>query len=236
MKITTTILLLLHFSTINSQICPNNLNGNQQNNSPVTLYIFNISNEVIGSTVCHQAGANMNCNLESLPPNTSYLSFYSAPLELGSCIYDTTGSLIGALPISLEFFKVEVFESCNKIKWKTLSEINNNYFTLEGSEDGIHWRVLFQVDGAGNSSPPKLYTYNDYKGFNTIYYKLTQYDLDGVSGESFVVTALNDSPKHLVCIYNLLGQKVDESYEGVKVYLYSDGTYKKKYNDKENKN
>jgi hypothetical protein len=39
-----------------------------------------------------------------------------------------------------------------KIDWQTASEMNNDYFTIERSTNGIDWQELTKIDGAGNSS------------------------------------------------------------------------------------
>lgn len=64
--------------------------------------------------------------------------------------------------------------------WSTSSEINNNYFVLLKSRDGLHFEEVGKVAGAGNSNTVLNYSFTDknpYRGIS--YYKLKQVDFDG---------------------------------------------------------
>jgi hypothetical protein len=66
------------------------------------------------------------------------------------------------------------------INWTTSSEINNNYFLVERSEDAATWEIVSKVSGAGYGNAILSYTTTDKltkKG--TYYYRLTQVDYDG---------------------------------------------------------
>jgi len=43
------------------------------------------------------------------------------------------------LPIELLFFNGYVNDGFNLLEWVTATELNNNYYTLERSNDGIEW-------------------------------------------------------------------------------------------------
>ncbi|WP_165851418.1 hypothetical protein [Brumimicrobium aurantiacum] len=47
------------------------------------------------------------------------------------------------------------------LEWSTLSDINNDYFTIERSKDGLTWKDVNQVKGAGNSISIIQYTSTD---------------------------------------------------------------------------
>jgi hypothetical protein len=87
------------------------------------------------------------------------------------------------LPITLTRF----YANCNgsdkvDLTWVTATEINNDYFTVERSEDGIIWEAFDMVQGAGNSSSQLTYKSTDYNPFSGItYYRLTQTDFNGTS-------------------------------------------------------
>ncbi|MEA1874874.1 MAG: LamG-like jellyroll fold domain-containing protein [Bacteroidota bacterium] len=84
------------------------------------------------------------------------------------------------LPIELLSFDVYSFESEVTIEWSTASETNNDYFTIQRSEDGQKWEDIAQVVGAGNSTTERYYEYTDYSPLNgTSYYRLKQTDFDG---------------------------------------------------------
>lgn len=95
----------------------------------------------------------------------------------------SNGASLGCatLPIKLFSFTGVNNNGFNLIKWTTVSESNNDYFTLERSVDGITWKEITILDGAGNSVKSKHYQYEDYTfESNAInYYRLKQTDFSG---------------------------------------------------------
>ncbi len=95
------------------------------------------------------------------------------------------------LPIDLISFSANAFEK-NKVQltWQTATEINNAYFTIQKSIDGNMWEDIAKVNGAGNSSQIKNYSFVDNTPYNGItYYRLTQVNFDGnfkISATKFV--------------------------------------------------
>ncbi|MFT7157082.1 MAG: hypothetical protein ACI8Q1_002097 [Parvicella sp.] len=85
------------------------------------------------------------------------------------------------LPIELTYFTATT--SQNKyvlLDWQTASEINNDYFTIERSKDGLEWKEVTQINGAGNSSQTLTYSTIDSNPFEEIsFYRLKQTDYDG---------------------------------------------------------
>lgn len=87
---------------------------------------------------------------------------------------------VSPLPVELISFKVELESNDAILTWITAQEINNDYFEVEYSNDGITFTVLGKVDGNGtvNSVSNYSYTHKNLKsGFN--YYRLKQVDYDG---------------------------------------------------------
>jgi hypothetical protein len=85
------------------------------------------------------------------------------------------------LPVEL----TSIDAHCNKgfvsISWSTLSETNNDFFTLEKSNDLLNWKEIAQVPGAGNSNQPISYVINDEQADQGVaYYRLSQTDFDGL--------------------------------------------------------
>jgi len=84
------------------------------------------------------------------------------------------------LPVSLISFKAICNEGITIIKWQTASEINNDYFKLERSSDGVSFEEIARITGAGNSNSLINYEYIDGLIPTTrVYYRLTQVDFDG---------------------------------------------------------
>ena len=84
------------------------------------------------------------------------------------------------LPVTLLSFTGKKHEKSSILKWETKVEINNDYYQLEKSNDGVNYTYLSQINGAGNSNIEIEYSYiddNPYNGNN--YYRLKQVDFDG---------------------------------------------------------
>jgi hypothetical protein len=72
--------------------------------------------------------------------------------------------------------------------WATATEINNDFFTLERSVDGVNFEVLGDVRGAGNYSGSLYYEFLDQEAYNGVsYYRLKQTDFDGTTSYSHVI-------------------------------------------------
>jgi hypothetical protein len=88
----------------------------------------------------------------------------------------------GALPIELTTFQANCSDNNTvDVTWTTASEHNTNYFRVDKSRNGTQWDVLGTIGAAGNSTYSIDYALTDafpQPGIN--YYRLTQYDLDGV--------------------------------------------------------
>ncbi len=104
----------------------------------------------------------------------------------------TPGFTPGVLPVKLLYFNAELTEEGSvEISWATAAEINNDYFTVEKSTNGIIYETVEEVEGAGNSNTELHYIVidkNPYEG--TSYYRLKQTDFDG-NHEVFDIVAVN---------------------------------------------
>lgn len=84
------------------------------------------------------------------------------------------------LPIELGEFTASNSEPSNTlIEWTTKSELNNDYFILEHSEDGSNWDFVADIKAVGNSSIDQYYEYEDLRRSGANYYRLSQVDYDG---------------------------------------------------------
>jgi hypothetical protein len=91
-----------------------------------------------------------------------------------------SSSPLNPLPVELLFFDAKLKDRTVDITWQTASEHNNDYFSIERSQDGINFEVITIVPGAGNSTDLLSYFSKDpnpYEG--TSYYRLKQTDYDG---------------------------------------------------------
>lgn len=106
---------------------------------------------------------------------------------------------LGILPIELVVFSGIAMDKKNVLFWKTSSEINNDYFTLLKSVDGVNFEPIAKINGAGNSTQLINYTFEDTDLTETRnYYKLTQTDYDGLSRFSQMIEINNSSDEILI--------------------------------------
>ncbi|MEY4573202.1 MAG: hypothetical protein RLZ10_2486, partial [Bacteroidota bacterium] len=82
------------------------------------------------------------------------------------------------LPVELVSFNASCVESQTVLSWQTASEQNASHFDIEKSTDGVNWRVIGQVQAAGNSTELLSYSFMDEEKSNG-YYRLNQLDIDG---------------------------------------------------------
>jgi len=118
-----------------------------------------------------------------------------------------------ALPVSLSSFNAENIENkYSHLTWKTNSEVNNNGFEIQRSLNSSYFELVGWVNGHGNSSTLKSYSFDDFeviKG-NTYYYRLKQVDFDGNFVYSNVVSVKFDDYIKRVYYYNLAGQSIED--------------------------
>ncbi len=93
---------------------------------------------------------------------------------------------ISALPVELIKFKGQIINDETFISWTTASEIDNDYFQIQVSNDGINWETIRIVKGAGNSTTQLNYAENIGSDENR-FYRLKQVDFDGSFDYSNVI-------------------------------------------------
>ena len=140
-----------------------------------------------------------------------------------------------SLPISLLSFTGHNTVDGNSIQWQTASEVNNDYFTLSRGlyrNGSVEWLQLQFMNGAGNSEYINTYGYFDLEYADDInYYQLSQTDFDGNSVTYDMISINNTITNKVVSsMVNLLGQEVNETYRGMIIVTYTDGSTKHIFN------
>ncbi len=173
-------------------------------------------------------------------------------------------SILTPLPIELVDFKGNCNDDNNgyTLNWTTASEINNDYFVVEKSMNAINWQQLAIIDGAGNSTSLKNYTYTDTETGNEItYYRLKQIDYNGKetiydskiytencnllnqtiefypNPATHSITIKNASKYTYYSIINMLGQSIQQSIlssETINISNLASGIYHLKLQDDRN--
>lgn len=118
---------------------------------------------------------------------SSSFAFFNTVFTLGNA----AGS--GSLPVNLISFSAKNISGRTSLDWTTSSEINNDYFSVERSPDGINFSEIDRIRGAGNSTTLKEYHADDPDPLHGIsYYRLRQTDFDGTTNYSLIRKVLFD--------------------------------------------
>lgn len=194
--------------------------SSKETNSKNTTITINSAGQVPAGTAANVNGTGTNLFatvgddfVGTVRAITPWLGAYEAPV---------------VLPIELMSFTVEKQGNSNELKWISLTEINNDYFTIEKSLEGDNFEIVGLINGAGNSTIKNEYELNDYKIEPVInYYRLKQTDFDGKSIYSELISIDNrievNKNREVKFKTNILGQIVDENYLGLVIVVYTDG-------------
>jgi len=127
---------------------------------------------------------------------------------------------ITPLPIELLNFEAAYMEESGfvELKWSTATEIDNDFFTVESSQDGSNWTEILRKEGAGTTN--QLMNYKDfdkhpYNGIN--YYRLKQTDYDGDYSYSKIlaVNILNSIDYKIITFPNPVNTRLNISSPGI---------------------
>ena len=100
-------------------------------------------------------------------------------------LYDTVGLVIiecVALPIEISDFEVICSDDRTSaiVQWQTASELNCDYYSIEGSRDGTDFTLIATIDGSGSTENLSNYQWVDDAQTGIVkYYRLSQTDYDG---------------------------------------------------------
>ncbi len=117
--------------------------------------------------------------------------------------FGSLSSLVNPLPVKLLNFEERLNDNREvAISWKTASEINNDFFTIERSSNGIDFIPVLKVKGAGNSSVVQSYKAMDAHPLKGVsYYRLKQTDIYGHYEYSQLAMIINTDAGAPVLVY-----------------------------------
>ncbi len=146
--------------------------------------------------------------------------------------------LEAVLPVELVSFEAFSIEKGIKLIWTTATEISNERFIIERSNDGLQWHQIGEVAGNGNSSELIDYSFEDFHPFQGInYYRLVQVDYDGQQSISEIVKAINEPSISSIQIYqngNVLKVNAASTISEI-TFIDLSGRRLSKYNTRDNK-
>jgi hypothetical protein len=99
-----------------------------------------------------------------------------------SYLHATFGSVSGfnPLPVTWLSFEGRRLNGIVKLMWRTATEINNDFFTIERSVNGFDFETIGTIPGSGNTTYTVSYEFSDERpviGYS--YYRIKQTDFDG---------------------------------------------------------
>lgn len=123
-----------------------------------------------------------------VPGGYNYPTQWSVPTSSPEAhLFTCNCNCTTVLPVELVDFKGQSENGYNLLSWKTVSEINNDYFVLEASKGGDEFFAIAQVDGHGTTESEHSYGFRHDNPGDFKYYRLRQVDLDGKMSYSKVI-------------------------------------------------
>ncbi len=143
----------------------------------------------------------------SVSGNTVTISGLSnTEIPINSTSYFTIVSIDSNTPLPLalvEFTAIPVNNNYVQLDWQTATEVNNDYFTIERSQNATKWEEIKTIDGGGNSLSNLSYSDVDNEPYTgSSYYRIKQTDFEGQSEYSEVIEInINDVGSTQINVY-----------------------------------
>lgn len=97
-----------------------------------------------------------------------------------------------SLPVTLVGFNAKQENNGVLLEWSTLSEINNDHFEIEHSDNGLSFHLIGTMPGHGTTNIKQNYQFVHHPYSKQNYYKLKQIDYDGSKSSTEVVHVVYD--------------------------------------------
>ncbi len=173
------------------------------NTSPISLNVNGGDGGNVTVSIVHGGGGGGGIGIVQLTtnPNNSNLIYSGVPgingNDCSSCSTSGTQPAVPnagqqlitgvvfpgqmtSLPISLINFEAKNKDNEVILLWTTASEINNDFFTIEKTTNGLNYELVGNINGAGNSDVVNKYSISDKNPISgSCYYRLKQTDFDG---------------------------------------------------------
>ena len=179
----------------------------------------NVTTNVTGGSPGSNVHPSFNCGTATWGATAGSAGGILTGLASGASVFLNMNDCSAALPIVLSSFRADVTDEKVSIQWTTASEIDNDYFSVERSENGHDFTSIIQIDGAGNSTAELNYSAADeHPLFGTSYYRLKQTDFDGRASWSQTASIKIEKTPQLSIYPNPADNYFIISYEGVRSF------------------
>jgi len=157
-------------------------NGTQSKNvfwkvdGAVTINDYSV---IHGTIVCNNGAVNFNTG-DSLYGRALTTNGALNTASLVANLPSGTAGGCAALPVSWLYFRGRQAQKNVSLEWGTTNEINNGFFTIEKSRDGIKFESMTTVIAqTQNLNTENRYTITDDQPYSAGYYRISQTDKDG---------------------------------------------------------
>jgi hypothetical protein len=118
---------------------------------------------------------------DSLESTTSSARRYAARTNANPALRpQITVTYTANLPVTLKTFSGTIQNNQALLSWQTVTELNNQYYEVEHSSDGINFTPIGKVNGIGTSTVSHNYSFTQSNlTAGKHYYRLAQHDADG---------------------------------------------------------
>jgi hypothetical protein len=157
---------------------------------------------VVSTAQCgnvHSDCFNISITIDQLPDSLRVFGVEGAGNPTSGC-YPNPDMMIDftILPVVWASFEGKSLEIGNQLDWKTEQEINSERFEIMRSADGVTFESIGSVASIGGNNKGKSYTFLDPNPIQGLaQYKIRQFDFDGRTSESEVLTLTYTPPSQL---------------------------------------
>lgn len=161
-----------------------------KNNFITSQFMFSGTQSTGG---CSSHGGSVGANL--LPGSTIKIRIYpygqNVAAQAATIRLDNVSISGALLPVDLQTFEARREADQIELYWVTAMEVNNDYFQLERSGDGVTFQPIGKIKGAGTTQSEQYYDFTDQAPLaNDNYYRLRQVDFDGTEEVHSIVHVL----------------------------------------------
>ncbi len=135
-----------------------------------------------GGTTCYFNGDGTGIVITYSNPVITITGIANTHIPVNATKYITIGSANALTPLPVQLLSFNAVCHTNKITvdWSTASEINNQNFELQSSEDGSNFKTIALIKGEVNTNAVHNYQYNDMNvAAQIVFYRLRQTDANG---------------------------------------------------------
>jgi len=137
------------------------------------------------------------------------VSWTSGPTDPGA------GCIDAVVEVEYSDFYAQQKNDQVRLEWTTLKEVQNDYFEILHSSNGMHYNAIGKVLGEGDSDYTKSYNFtHDEAAEGTNYYRLKQYDFNGVYKMSKTVSVDVKNEIRFSVLPSLVEDRITITYPG----------------------